>query len=134
MESIRRMATYMSVSQVNERTLCQTLRYTVQILQGENISQMIHSAAAAARLERSPSGGAPSSPVTATASVSKGGRGVHRPFAPFGLVGVAVAAAGAGLREVELSGHVLEEAVRVLVVAGPFDLGHAQRDGRIEAR
>ena len=66
--------------------------------------------------------------------VSQQGRGVHRPFAPFGLVGEAVAAAGAGLREVELSGHVLEEAVRVLVVAGPFDLGHAQRDGRIEAR
>ena len=39
-----------------------------------------------------------------------------------------------GLREVELSGHVREEAVRVLVVAGPFDLGHAQRDRRIEAR
>ena len=44
---------------------------------------MLHSAAAAARLGRSPFAGAPSSPVTATASVSKGG-GYIVPLRPSG--------------------------------------------------
>ena len=93
---------------------------------------MIHSAAVAARPGRSPFAGAPSSPVTATASVSKGG-GYIVPLRPSGS-SAWLWQQPVRLREVELSGHVLEEAVRVLVVAGPFDLGHAQRDGRIEAR